>query len=68
MRRPAKDLIVIDTLGKLYAHGHGVGGYCRDCRRLFSVSMAALIHERSAESPVGMTPLPCPGCGGISPT
>jgi hypothetical protein len=68
-RSPAPDLIVIDTLGKLAAHGHGVGGYCRDCRGLFSVSMPALIHERRAESPVvGMTPLPCPGCGGIAPT
>ena len=28
MRRPAPDLIVVDTLGKLAAHGHGVGGYC----------------------------------------
>jgi hypothetical protein len=66
---PAPDLIVIDTLDKLAAHGHGVGGYRRDCRRPFSVSMPALIRERSAESPVvGMTPLPCPGCGGISPT
>jgi hypothetical protein len=26
MRRPAPDLIVIDTLGKLAAHGHGGGG------------------------------------------
>ena len=65
MRRPAKDLIVIDTLGKLYAHGHGVGGYCRDCRRLFSVSIVVLIRERGADSPVvGMKPLPCPVCGG----
>jgi hypothetical protein len=65
MRRPAKDLIVIDTLAKLYAHGHGVGGYCRDCRRLFSVSIVVLIRERGADSPVvGMKPLPCPVCGG----
>jgi hypothetical protein len=65
MRRPAPDLIVIDTLGKLAAHGHGVGGCCRACRRLFSVSMPALIRERGADSPVvGMKPLPCPVCGG----
>jgi hypothetical protein len=30
----AADQIVIDTLGKLYAHGYG--GYCLDCRRLFA--------------------------------
>jgi hypothetical protein len=35
------DTIVLDTLGKLYAHGHGVGGYCRACRRLFSVFCSA---------------------------
>jgi hypothetical protein len=23
------DLIVLDTLGKLFAHGHGLNGYCR---------------------------------------
>jgi hypothetical protein len=26
---------VLDTLGKLYAHGHGIGGYCLACQRLF---------------------------------
>jgi hypothetical protein len=49
-RSPAPDLIVIDTLGKLAAHRHGVGGYCRDCRRLFSVSMPALIRERASRA------------------
>jgi hypothetical protein len=33
------DQIVLDTLGQLY--GHGVGGYCRACRRLFSVFCSA---------------------------
>jgi hypothetical protein len=47
---PARYLIVIDSLDKLAAHGHGVGGYCRDRRRLFAVSMPALIRERRAES------------------
>jgi hypothetical protein len=32
---PAADLIVLDTLGKLHAHGHGIGGYCRPCPRTF---------------------------------
>jgi hypothetical protein len=32
MHRPAADLIVIDTLGKLYAHGYGLTGYCRNAR------------------------------------
>jgi hypothetical protein len=26
MRSPAADLVVLDTLGKLYAHGHGLFG------------------------------------------
>jgi hypothetical protein len=34
---PAADLIVLDTLGKLYAHGHGINRYCRPCPRTFSV-------------------------------
>jgi hypothetical protein len=38
---PAADQIVLDSLGKLAAHGHGVGGYCRACRRLFWVSCSA---------------------------
>jgi hypothetical protein len=29
MASPAADLIVLDTLGKLHAHGHGLNGYCR---------------------------------------
>jgi hypothetical protein len=27
------DLIRLDTLGKLYPHGHGIGGYCCSGRR-----------------------------------
>jgi hypothetical protein len=57
---------VLDTLGKLYAHGHGIGGYGR---RLFQVSMAVLILERGRDCrTVRMTPpLRCPGCGGREP-
>jgi hypothetical protein len=33
MLRPAADLIVIDPPGKLCAHGHGLNGYGRFCRR-----------------------------------
>ena len=29
MPSPIADLIVLDTLGKLYAHAHGLSGYCR---------------------------------------
>jgi hypothetical protein len=29
MPSSAADLIVLDTLGKLHAHGHGLNGYCR---------------------------------------
>jgi hypothetical protein len=62
----ARDFIVLDTLGKLYAHGHGIGDYCLDCRRLFNVSMAVLTLERGRDCrTVRMTPpLRCPGCGG----
>ena len=65
MASPAADLIVLDTLGKLYAHGHGINGYCRTCRRYFCVPMPLLIAARGADSPVvGMRPLRCAGCGG----
>ena len=53
-----KRVLVLDTLAKLHAYGHGIGGYCRACRRLFSVSMPDLIRDRGADSPVvGMRPL-----------
>jgi hypothetical protein len=29
VRAAPADLVVLDTLGKLYAHGHGLIGYCR---------------------------------------
>jgi hypothetical protein len=65
MPSPLADQIVIDTLGKLHAHGYGVGGYCLDCRRLFAVSMMVLMLERGRDySPIRMAPLRCPGCGG----
>jgi hypothetical protein len=32
----AADLIVLDTLGKLYTRGHGLNGDCRPCPRTFS--------------------------------
>jgi hypothetical protein len=65
MPSSAADLIVLDTLGKLRAHGHGLNGYCRACRRYFNVAMPALIAARGPESPVvGMRPLRCAGCLG----
>jgi hypothetical protein len=54
------NLIVLDTLGKLNAHGHGVDGLLP--RVPASVSIIALTRERGAYSPVvGMKP-PCPVC------
>ena len=65
MASPAADLIVLDTLGKLYAHGHGLNGYCRPCRRFFLVPTLVLVAARGADSPiVGIRPLTCAGCGG----
>jgi hypothetical protein len=29
MPSPLADLIILDTLGKINAHGHGLGGHCR---------------------------------------
>jgi hypothetical protein len=56
--------IILDTLGKLEEHNHGIGGYCLDCRRLFNTSLAVLILERGRDySPIRMAPLRCPGCG-----
>jgi hypothetical protein len=60
MPSPAADLVVLDTIGKLYAHGHGLNGYCRTCRRYFGASMSAPIAMRGANSPVvGMRSLTC---------
>jgi hypothetical protein len=65
MPSPAADLIVLDTIGKLHAHGHGLNGYCRPCRRFFKVPMPVLIAARGADSSIaGMRPLMCAGCGG----
>jgi hypothetical protein len=62
---PAADLIVLDTIGKLFAHGHGLSGYCRPCQRFFHVPMPVLVVVRGADSPVVvMRPLRCAGCGG----
>jgi len=41
MPPPAADLIVLDTIGKLYAHGHGLSGWRRACRRLFKEAESA---------------------------
>jgi hypothetical protein len=57
--------IVLDTLAKLYAHGHGINGYCCTCRRYFRVPIPVLIAVRGADSPVvGIRPLRYAGCGG----
>jgi hypothetical protein len=65
MASPAADLIVLDTLGKLYAHGHGITGHCRSCQRYFRAPMPVLIGLRGADSPVvGMRPPACAGCDG----
>ena len=53
MHRPDNShLIVLDTLGKLYAHGYGVNGYCRPCRRYFGVPMPVLIAARGGDARV----------------
>jgi hypothetical protein len=63
MRRPPTpdpDRIRLDTLDTLHQHGHGIGGYCLVCRKLFAVDMAALVAERGTDSPIiGMKPLRC---------
>jgi hypothetical protein len=51
----------------LYAHGHGISGYCRPCRPFFRLSMPVpvLIEARGADSPVvGMRPLTYADCSG----
>jgi hypothetical protein len=65
MPNRAADLLDLDTIGKLYAHGHGLSGYCRPCRRFFLVPMPVLIAARGADNPVvGMRPLRCAACLG----
>lgn len=75
---PRMPTIVLDTLGKLYAHGHGLYGRCLDWsaryrpsapaaeqpRAGFVVDIAALIAERGADAMiVGLRSPPCPRCG-----
>jgi hypothetical protein len=70
--------IVLDTLGKLYAHGHGLDGWCLDCSARyrpsapaaeqtsagFDVDITAFIAERGADAAIiGLQPPPCPRCG-----
>jgi hypothetical protein len=58
MLSPAAYLIVLDTLGKLHAHGHGLNGYCRGCGRRFGVPMPFPMAARGFDTPVvGMQPL-----------
>jgi hypothetical protein len=60
----AGGFIVLDTLGRLDAHSHGLSGYRRPCRRYFRVTMPVLIAARGADSAVvGVRPLKCAGCG-----
>jgi hypothetical protein len=74
-RMPA---IILDTLGRLAAHGHGLDGWCLDCsaqyrpavpaaqrvRAGFVIDMAALIAERGTDTAiVALGPPPCPRCG-----
>jgi hypothetical protein len=62
---PTPHRFTLDTLGKLYARGYGVGGYCPDRKRQFAVDISALIAERGEDFPVtSLLPLPCSGCGG----
>jgi hypothetical protein len=64
-RTPPPDLIRLDTLGKLYVHGHGIGGYCLTCQKLFAVDMVELLRERGRDCRiVDMKPLICTGCEG----
>ena len=68
--------IVLDTLGKLPAHGYRLFGWCRDCQNKydrrrrdnpsthFDIDMAALAAERGAGcAVVGLAPIACPHCG-----
>jgi hypothetical protein len=70
--------IILDTLGRLAAYGHGLDGWCLDCsaryrpatpaaeraRVGFDVDIAALIALRGAgASAIRMEPVPCPRCG-----
>jgi hypothetical protein len=60
MASAAAVLIVFDILGKLRAHGHGLGA---SCRRYVGVPMNMLIPARGVDSPVaGMRPPTCAGC------
>jgi hypothetical protein len=57
---------ILDTLEKLIRHGHGLVGYCLDCKCGFNVIMADLITQRGPQSPVvRMRPIPCAHCGSV---
>jgi hypothetical protein len=72
------DGIVLDTIGKLEKHGHGLFGWCCDCAAtyrkdllplierpaLFDIDLSALIAARGANSAIpGQRSIRCPRCG-----
>jgi hypothetical protein len=55
-RRDNSHAIIIDTIGKLAAHGHGLFGWCRDCAATYRKELSPLI-ERPAMFSVDMRTL-----------
>ncbi len=69
--------IILDTIGKLHEHRHGLFGWCRPCSSryrmaarpednppaIFDIDLATLIAERGPDPLViGMAPVTCPYC------
>jgi hypothetical protein len=46
--RPCRTTFVLDTLGKLYAHGHGISGYCLVCQPHRSSLLPLPLRQRCA--------------------
>jgi hypothetical protein len=77
---PRMPTTTLDTLGPLYATGHGLFGSCTDCAKLyrmdappeqrissnFDIDLAKLVAERGADcSIIRMEPVSCPKCGSL---
>ena len=58
--------IVLGTLGKLHAHGHGLFGYCRTCARLPRGRPRCGVHEIEANSTESILNALVPAPGGLS--
>jgi hypothetical protein len=59
--------IIIDTIGKMFTHEHGLAAHCRDCGHLADIDLAALAERLGSDhfcSAAALAPkMRCGKCG-----